>query len=167
MLAELEDFEDDINPLDSVEEIMAAHNWVFNRATDDKLVVTVSGKSCNYRLVFTWQEERNALQFCCQFDSPINKNNLDTAAKTLMNINENLWMGHFDILKITNIPRLRHTCLFNGIHSISGYDYIEELIDIALAQCERYYPVFHLLSFPRIANDDNLDLALMDISGEA
>lgn len=166
-MADFFDTQEDIaNPLDSVEEILAAHNWTFNRMNDDELIVEVSGKSCNYRLFFIWQSAMNAMQFCCQYDIKIPEDNFPTAAMTLMGINENIWMGHFDLPHDTRAPSFRHTCLFRGVGD-SGNEHLEDMVDIALVQCERYYPVFFLLSTPRRADNDNLALALMETAGES
>ncbi|MEZ5918567.1 MAG: hypothetical protein R3D66_01135 [Alphaproteobacteria bacterium] len=41
------------------------------------------------------------------------------------------------------------------------------MVDISLAQCERFYTAFYLLSEVRVANDQALTLALMDAKGES
>ncbi len=155
------------NPLDHVEEVMTAHNWVFNRMTNDELMVQVAGKSCNYRLFFIWQEDMNAMQFCCQYDMSITAKRYETAGSALMAINENLWMGHFDLPKDSGVPSFRHTCLFRGLSGTSGAEHIEDMMDISLAQCERYYSVFHLLSAANDTDDQSLSLALMETAGES
>ncbi len=89
---------------------------------------------------------------------------MEAARIALMNINENLWMGHFDIPKDTRTPSFRHTCLLRGV---AGIEHFEDLVDIAMAQCERYFAAFSLLANTEIANDQNLSLALMDTAGES
>ena len=168
MALELETFDETpINPLDNVEDVLTSHNWVFSRMNDDELMVQITGKSCDYRLFFIWQEDLNALQFCVQYDMVISAENMKNAGETLMQLNENIWMGHFDIPKETNTPSFRHTSLLRGGNSTDNSDIIEDLIDISLAQCERYYSIFHFLCSTTIANDQTLSLALMDTSGEA
>ena len=160
-------FENISNPLDSVEEILSANNWVFNRMNNDELMVQVTGKACAYRLFFIWQEDMNAMQFCCQYDLAVSNKNLDIAARALMKINEGLWMGHFDIPADTRTPSFRQTCLMRGMNGPSYIEHIEDLVDISMAQCERFYAAFHLLSMAHVANDENMTLALMDTAGES
>lgn len=168
MSLQLDTFETKANPLDHVEDILSDHNWVFNRVNESELMVQVSGKNCDYRLFFIWQEDMSALQFCCQYDMEIPAENSESAAQALMGINENLWMGHFDIPKDTMVPSFRHTCLLRGLNEgTMGSEHIEDLVDISMVQCERFYSVFHFLSSTNVANDQNLSLALMDTSGEA
>ena len=156
-----------INPLDNVEDILTSNNWVFNRMTDDELMVRVAGKNCDYRLFFIWQEDLSALQFCCQYEMSVNEKNMHNAGKVLMYVNENLWMGHFDIPQDTKTPSFRHTCLLRGINNGDTSSHIEDLVDISLAQCERFYSMFHFLCNSTIANDQTISLALMETSGEA
>ena len=153
------------NPLDRVEEVLTTQNWVFNRMTHHELMVNVTGKDCEYRLFFLWQPEMNAMQFCCQYDLRIDPDNRPPAARALMTINEALWMGHFDIPQESGTPSFRHTSLFRGTASEGGTEPIEDLIDIAMAQCERYYPVFFVLSTLRNPDDQSLSLAMMDTLG--
>ncbi len=156
-----------LNPLDHVEEVLAAHDWIFDRMTNDELMVEVAGKSGSYRLFFIWQAEMNAMQFCCQYELYIPKDKHQSAGIALMTINENLWMGHFDLPRDSGVPSFRHTCLFRGLEGVSFAEHIEDMMDISLAQCERYYPVFHLLAAANDANDASLSLALMETAGES
>lgn len=162
------DFPDvDENPLDQVEDVLNANNWTFNRVNDDELMVQITGKFCGYHLYFIWQDDMNALQFCAQYDFSINEDKMDKAARALMTINENLWMGHFEIPADTRAPSFRHTCLYRGIQRTSSASDIEDLVDIALAQCENHYAAFYLLSHANDAHDQNMALALMETMGES
>jgi len=158
---------DDINPLDNVEDILHAHNWSFNRMTDEELIVEVTGKSGNYRLFFIWQEDMSALQLCIQLDLEIMDNNFESAQKAIFAMNESLWMGHFDIPKSNNKPSYRYNCLLRGTARQNSSELIEDMVDIALAQCERHYPLFTLLTSANDVNDQTLSLALMDTAGES
>lgn len=168
MAIELEKFtHDHTTILDNVEDVLTNHNWVFDRTSDNELLVEVAGKHCNYRLFFIWQEDMSALQFCAQYDMMISSHNMDAAGKALMHMNENLWMGHFDIPSDTNTPSFRHTCLMRGLENNNTSAHIEDLLDIAMVQCERFYSTFHMLCQDQVMNNQSLSLALMETSGEA
>lgn len=160
-------FEDVSNPLDSVEEILYANDWIFDRMTEDELTVQITGKMGEYKLFFHWQEQYSAMKFVCQYDLDVKRDAMDMAAKTMTSINSGLWLGHFDFREGTEIPCFRHTTLFRGQTQTSGADHIEDLVDIALAECERFYPVFDILSRGVPANDCDLSLALMTVAGES
>ncbi len=160
-------FEDVSNPLDSVEEILYANDWIFDRMTEDELTVQITGKMGEYKLFFHWQEQYSAMKFVCQYDLDVKREAMDMASKTMTSINSGLWLGHFDFREGTEIPCFRHTTLFRGQTQTSGADHIEDLVDIALAECERFYPVFDILSRGLPANDCDLSLALMTVAGES
>ncbi len=168
MTSQLECYNDNnINPLDSVEDVLSDYNWVYSRMDNENIIVEVAGKSCQYRLLFAWKEHLNALQLRCQYDIKINPDNFDLAINAVMNINEQLWMGHFELLKNRQTPCFRHSCLIYEGDNKKFYNHIEDLVDISLIQCERYNPVFQML-----ASDESLDLemlsfAMMETAGES
>jgi hypothetical protein len=157
------------NPLDCVEDILKSNNWVFNRLSDEELLVKVEGRHCTYNLVFLWQDDMNALQFSVQYDLQVNEGKLAAAASALLSLNEGLWMGHFALPKDTGTPIFRQTCLFRGMGHESVCEALEDLVDVGLNLCEQYYSVFYLLSHANDAahsmNDQNLSLALMETAG--
>lgn len=167
-LSEPEDiFQDVSNPLDSVEELLYANDWIFDRLTEDELNVQIMGKMGEYHLFFQWQEQYSAMQFRCEFDLNIKNEAVETTARTMSSINAGLWLGHFDFRPGTNTPCFRHTTLFRGQTQTSGAEHIEDLVDIALAECERYYPVFDIYSRGIPESGADISLALMQVSGEA
>ncbi len=160
-------FEERLNPLDNVEDVLSNHNWNFDRMGPDELIVAVTGKACKYRLFFVWQEDMSALQLCFQYDMAIEHNNGMSASAALRTMNEDLWMGHFEIPAETNIPAFRYTCLFKNPDAAYISDTVEDIVDIALVQCERFFPVFQLLAMANDIDDAGLSLALMDTAGES
>ena len=162
------------NPLDCVEDILKSNNWVFNRLSDEELLVKVSGRHCGYNLIFLWQDDMNALQFTVQYDLRINEAHMDKAAHTLLSLNEGLWMGHFAVPGDSRGPVFRHTSLFRGMGNESVHEALEDLVDIGLSLCEQYYSVFYLLSHANdasagtatAADDQSLSLALMETVGQ-
>lgn len=165
--SEADIFEDVSNPLDSVEEILYANDWIFDRMTEDELNVQITGKMGEYKLHFRWQEEYSAMQFACHYDIDIHQDAVSMAAKTMSEINAGLWLGHFDIRPGTSIPCFRHTTLFRGQTQTSGAEHLEDLVDIAINECERYYAVFDIYSRGVPANDSDMRLALMQVAGES
>lgn len=168
MSQELADVFDDIgNPLDSVEDVLHAQNWAFTRIYENELALQVSGNHCTYQLTFIWQEEYGAMQLFCECDLSIPEKRDDLTARALQTINEQLWLGHFDIADKSKAPCFRYTSLLRGGLHMSGADHLQNLIDIALAECERYSAVFTLLSQSLYLDNDLLDLALAENGGRA
>lgn len=160
-------FEDVSNPLDSIEDMLSGNEWAFNRLADDELTVKVAGKHGEYQLTFIWQDEFSAMQFFCEYDFTVPDARAALTGAALRRINENLWLGHFDVSSRTHAPVFRHTSLFRGNTQSSGADHIEDLVDIALAECERYHNVFSMLAAAADLTDAHLTFALSDSAGEA
>ena len=160
-------FEDVSNPLDSIEDLLAGNDWVFNRPNPDELTVHVRGKHSVYHLTFLWQEDYSAMQFFCEFDLKIPEARAEMADRALNRINERLWLGHFDLPLETLTPRFRHTSLFRGWTQTSGAEHVEDLVDIALVECERHYNVFRTLSDSLYIDGKTLSLMLVEEAGEA
>lgn len=163
----LEIFDDVSNPLDSIEDMLSGNDWAFSRLNEDELCVQVAGKHGHYDLNFIWQDEFSAMQFFCTFDMTIPADRTEAAARVLRRINENLWLGHFDISTRSNAPVFRHTSLFRGWTQSSGAEHIEDLMDIALAESERYRNVFMMLAADAPLADADIAFALSDAAGEA
>jgi hypothetical protein len=166
-LSEIDLFEDVSNPLDSVEEVLCANDWIFDRTTPDDLSVQVTGRMGEYNLHFHWQEEYSAMRFWCVMDIDIKPEALDAAAKMMAFVNSGLWLGHFAFRDSTKEPSFTHTTLFRGLTQTSGAEHIQDLVDIALAECERYYPAFEMLSRGLPENSADVHLALMHVAGES
>lgn len=168
-LQEIDPFDELSNPLDSVEDILTANAWTFSRQTDDELSVQVTGRHGGvYDMQFVWQEEYGAMALTCKMtDIEIAEHQIAATSQAMRKINAALWLGHFDFLDNERIPRFRHTCLFRGMHGASGAEHIEDLVDIALAECERFFAAFDLISRPKKADDALLELAMTDTTGEA
>ena len=154
------------NPIDFIEDIIYSKKWPFSRATEDELVADISSKWCQYRLYFAWSEQISAINFTVTFDLKFPFSTSKTVHELLALINEKLWIGHFDITSKNGIPAFRHTLLVPQSNEIL-YSQLEELVDIAIYECEKYYPAFHLILFEENQPQDALKLCLFESAGRA
>lgn len=169
---ELDLFLDVCNPLDFIEDIMVGRDWTFERMDEDRLTVQVTGKFGTYDMAFSWQDDVKALKFSAMMDLSMHVTKMDEAHKAINTINSNLWLGHFDLQTDRGalLPTFRYTSLLRGMTEGSGASHLEDMIQIGLAECERYYMTFDLLS-KFAANDDasmsesKMALAMMDVAG--
>lgn len=166
-MGDLELFEYVSNPLDTVEDLLSSQDWVFTRAHDEELSVTVNGKQGAYKMTFLWQEEFSAMQFFCEYDFSLPEERRALTERVLRKVNEELWLGHFDVPTRTHVPCFRHTSLFRGWTQSSGAEHIEDLLDIALAEGERFYSVFSMIAHKAAMNESLLDFMLSESAGEA
>jgi len=154
------------NPIDLVEEFVIAHDWAHDRASEEELVVEISGRWCDYRLYFVWQEELCAMHFSCGFDMKVPKGRRAPVYELLALANEKLWLGHFDLCAEDNSPAFRHAILLSGVPGAST-EQIEDLVDIALSECERFYPAFQFVVWGGKSPAQAIASAMIDPVGEA
>ena len=85
------------NPLTVVEDIAADNNWSFERSGEDEVTIVSKGQWTDYQLSFTWMTEIEALHLACAFDMKIPAQRREEVQRLIAAINEQLWVGHFDI----------------------------------------------------------------------
>ncbi len=166
MAALSEDFQITENPIDLVEEFVAANSWQFNRFDPDEMMADVKGKWCQYKLHFLWREDLNALYFSAALDDAIPENRRAAVYELLAHMNEKMWMGHFEICHEEMAIAFRQTCLMRGQFAAS-FEQIEDLVDIALAECDRFFPAIqHVIQGGKHA-EEALLMSLVDVAGMA
>ena len=155
-----------LNPIDIVEEVIYEKKWSFSRADEYELVADISSKWCQYRLYFTWSENIRAISFTITFDLKFPQNKIIKAYELIGLINEKLWLGHFDITSKNGIPAFRHTILSNA-DSDFLHKKLENLVDTAVYECEKYYPSFQQVLFDEIEPSKSLLFTNFEVLGSA
>jgi hypothetical protein len=155
-----------MNPIDLVEEIVQANEWPHDRASDEEMVVEISGRWCDYRLLFVWQREINALHFSCGFEMKVPRPRRTAVYELLAAVNERLWLGHFDLAADEHSPAFRQGVLLRGAGGAS-VEQIEDLVDISVSECERFYPAFQLVIWGGKSAEEAIAAAMIDPVGEA
>ncbi|MGB1027666.1 MAG: YbjN domain-containing protein, partial [Rhodospirillaceae bacterium] len=80
-------------------------------------------------------------------------------------LNERLWVGHFSLWSETGIPMFRHTVLLNARETNQGA--IEDLVEVAVGECERFYPAFQFTIWGGKSATEAVESALLETMGEA
>ena len=155
-----------INPIDVVEDVIHQKKWTFSRADDYELVAEISSEWCHYRLYFTWSEQIKAISFTITFDLKFPQNKSQEVHELLSLINEKLWIGHFDITSKNGIPAYRHTVLSFPENEMLHHQ-LEDLVDIAIYECEKYYPAFQLVLFEDSSPLEALKVSAFETIGRA
>jgi hypothetical protein len=153
------------NPLDVVEHIVAQHEWPYDRASEQDLSVTVAGSWCDYHLGFTWANDLHALQISCTFDLKVPMRRKTEVQTLLALVNERMWCGHFDLWSEEAVPMFRHVLLLRGCGPTSGQ--VEDLIEVAITECERFYPAFQFMIWGGKRPDEAIAAAILETVGEA
>jgi hypothetical protein len=154
------------NPLDVMEQIVSANDWVFDRRNDAEMAAEAPGKWCDYGLYFSWSTEISAMHFTCAIDLKVPEKSRAALFELLALANERLWIGHFGMDADDGMPVFRHSVLLRGTRGASA-ESLEDMIDIAITECERFYPAFQFVLWGGKTPADALRAAMLECVGEA
>jgi hypothetical protein len=163
-LADIE--EQNNNPVDVVERLAAVHEWSFARASDDEVTLLVAGRWTDYQVSFTWMPEIEALHLACAFDLKVPERRRAEMVELAALINEQLWVGHFDVWFKDGIIMFRHALVLTG--GITAADaQCEALLGMALDSCERHYQAFQFVLWAGKSPREALESIMFETRGEA
>ena len=154
------------NPLDAVERIIAANDWAFERRSDAEMAAEAPGKWCDYGLYFSWSREISAMHFTCTFDLKVPAPRRGALFELLALANERLWIGHFGMDSDDGMPLFRHAMLLRGGQGASA-ESLEDMVDIAITECERFYPAFQFVLWGGKSPAEAMAAAMLECVGEA
>lgn len=154
------------HPLDVIEQMVQAKDWLFDRNSDHEMAVRVPGRWCDYNLFFAWNEAVEAMHFSCAFDMRVPNAKRPLVYDLIANVNEGLWLGHFCLWVDEGQPLFRHVLPLRGVKQPTP-EQIEDVIETAVEECDRYYPAFQFVVWGGKTADEALAAALIDTVGEA
>ena len=157
----------DNNPVDMVEELAESKGWTFSRHDDCTINIALPGQKTKFDVSLEWQEEFSALLIACSLPLEISAANYEMAVQALEKINQNVWLGHFDLSNQNKLPTFRHTLLLRMIPTGIAIDLIADIFDIASAECNRFYTTFQLAQAGDQRLHDDLSAAVFETIGEA
>lgn len=154
------------NPVDVIEHIAALEDWIFERSCDDEITVSSNGHWCDYHVSFSWMEDVEAIHLACAFDLKVNDMRRADLTRLIAMINEQLWLGHFDLWTKEGVVMYRHALLLpDGMAPTARQ--IEGMLAAAIETCERYYQAFQFVVWAGKSPQEALDTALFETVGQA
>ncbi|MGD9637681.1 MAG: YbjN domain-containing protein [Alphaproteobacteria bacterium] len=154
------------NPIDVAEDIVLAQDWDFERRGDDEMVAEIPGKWCDLGLLLAWSPEISALHLSCALDLKLAKTNKTQVFELLAKANEKLWLGHFSLWTEESVPIFRHSVLLDRQEKIT-WDFLANLIEIAVHECEKFYPAFQYVVWGGKTATDAINAVMLETVGEA
>jgi hypothetical protein len=154
------------HPLAVVEDIAADNNWLFERSGDDEVTIVSRGEWTDYQLSFTWMSELEALHLACAFDMKIPPLRSVEVQRLITGINEQLWLGHFDLWTHTGMIMHRQALVLPGGMTASTAQ-CQSMLSGAIQACERYYPAFQFVVWAGKSVAEAMAASMFDTEGEA
>ncbi|TKD51209.1 type III secretion system chaperone family protein [Sphingomonas baiyangensis] len=167
MLDEAEFDREDAAPIDMLERYFAAHGWSHERE-DDEIVAKVKGSWTEYELRAIWREEDGVLQFLAFPDVRVADERRVSIYEAIGLVNEQLWLGHFELWSSSGILLYRHAAMIEGEDGGNlTLEQAELLVETAIDECERFYPVFQFVLWGGKTPTEAIAAALIETQGEA
>jgi hypothetical protein len=106
-----------------------------------------------------------ALHFSCAFDVRVPAQKRADIYELLAKVNEQMFLGHFDLISDEGAIVYRHGLPLAGMHPTQAM--FEDLLDIAVDACERFFPAFQFVLWAGKTADEALAAAMLETVGEA
>lgn len=156
----------DDNPIDLVEQLVMDNDWPFQRTGDGEISVCVTGSWCDYSLAFALADSHEALTISAAFDFRTPRPKRGELCQLLAQVNERLWIGHFDLSSDEGIILYRHGVPLGGGARATA-EQCEQMLRAALDACERFYPAFQFVLWGGKSADEAIAASILDCQGEA
>ena len=158
-------FQRNSNPVDLVEHLATIHDWAFERSAEDEITLSVAGSWCDYHVSLNWRDDLESLHMACAFDLKTTDPRLNEVYRLIASINEQLWLGHFDIWRQEGMLLFRHSLMLNATEPTAAQ--CEALLHAALSTCERYYQSFQFVIWAGKSAPDALATTMFETEGQA
>lgn len=157
---------EDAAPVEMLTAMFEAHGWTYEQVSDDEICGEIPGSWTTYQLRAIWRREDHVLQLLCLPEVRVADAKRPIAFELLALINEQLWLGHFDIWSQGGMLLYRHGLML-GDDGMLSLDMAQLAIDSAISECDRFYPAFQFVLWGDKGPQEALDAALVDAAGEA
>jgi hypothetical protein len=153
------------NPLEVIKAMAGRNGWPLEDDGEDEIALLVKGKHANYQIFFTWMRDLELFHLACSFEMLVPELRKSEVQQLIGRINEQLWLGHFDLWLDEGTIFFRQSLLLVGGANAS-MPQCEVMLGTALDLCERYYPAFQFV----LANGsavEAIEAARFETAGEA
>ncbi|MBT8427213.1 MAG: YbjN domain-containing protein [Erythrobacter sp.] len=157
--------EDDAAPLEMLVALFEARGWPCE-ATAEEISGEIQGSWAKYQLRAIWRGEDRVLQLLCLPDIRISGEKQAAAHELVALANEQMWLGHFDIWSNGGVLLYRNGTLL-GNEGLLSLDQAQSLVEIAVEECDRFYPAFQFVLWGDKEPREALKAAMVDAAGEA
>jgi hypothetical protein len=155
-------------PIDMLESWFSAHGWTHERIGDDEIVAATNGSWGQYELRGVWRDDDAVLQFLAFPGVQVTEAQTSAIYETIGLINEQLWIGHFELWASNGTVLFRHAALLEGGDEVGlSLEQAETLVEVAVDELDRFYPVFQFVLWGGKSPKDAIASAMVETRGEA
>jgi hypothetical protein len=164
-LAEAYEIQAAEHPIDAMESLAADREWPSERGTEDDMNICVSGRYCDFHIAISWRPDLGGLHLASVLDIKVPENKMSDICQLLALINEQLWLGHFDVWSADGAVLFRNTLMVSGEGLNEAQ--CEDLLNHAVGSCEKFFPAFQYLIWAGHAPQEALEACMFETKGDA
>ncbi|MEP2737078.1 MAG: YbjN domain-containing protein [Erythrobacter sp.] len=153
-------------PIEMLAALFEARGWPCEVTPQGEVTSEVQGSWTKYQLRAIWRHEDNVLQLLCFPDIRLSEPKRSATYELLSLINEQVWIGHFDIWSNGDVLLYRHGAML-GADGLLSLEQAQSIVETAIDECDRFYPAFQFVMWGDKAPRDALESAMVDAAGEA
>ena len=157
--------DDDAAPVDMLAALFEARGWPCS-VRGHEVSGEVRGSWAKYQVKGIWRADDRVLQILCLPEVRVPDDKLGAAYELLGTINEQLWLGHFDIWSNGGVLLYRHGLML-GDDGLLSLAQAKAAVEAAVAECDRFYPAFQFALWGDKEPAEALANAMVDAAGEA
>ncbi len=158
--------DDDAAPVDMLASLFEARGWPCEFVAEDEISGEIKGSWANYTVRGIWRREDHVLQLLCLPDIRVPEDKRSLVYELLALVNEQLWVGHFDIWSNGSVLLYRHGLLL-GDEGLLSLAQAQVAVEAAIEECDRFYPAFQFILWGDKTPVEALAASLVDAAGEA
>ena len=158
--------DEDAAPVEMLVQLFEARGWPCDFISEDEISGEIQGSWANYQVRAIWRAEDRVLQLLCLPDVRVPQTKRREMFELLALVNEQLWLGHFDIWSNGGVLLYRHGMML-GDDGLLSLGQAQAVVEAAVSECDRFYPAFQFVLWGDKSPADALDSALVDPAGEA
>jgi hypothetical protein len=155
-----------VHPVDIIEHIASINDWSFERQDADEISISVRGGWSDYHVSFNWMEELESLHIASAFDLKVPEPRRNEVRRLIGAVNEQLWVGHFDIWNREGVVLFRNSHLLTGGAEITPQQ-CEALLRSATDACDQYFQAFQFVVWAGKPATEALNQVMFETVGEA
>ncbi len=155
------------NPLDSVEDLLIANDWVYKRLTNEELTLDINGRACDYSLNFTWNETASVIKIFCEIEDTIPDGKMGEAILIANELSQNMNIGYFVVDHHKSKIIHQYSMIANDDDDkIIDRGYLANVVEALLKDCEENFTLIKYFLNKDIASTDKKSMSLLIMPSE-
>ena len=160
------ELQDDLHPIDIVENLASHHDWDFDRIADDQIAMAVEGQWRTYSLTLAWSDYDETLRLVCRSEMEPPEAKVPQLYELINHMNDQCWAGAFSYWPEHKLMLYRYGLVLSG-GQMATPEQVDAIVQAAVSNCERYYPAIQLMVWGERPAKEAMQVAIAEAYGRA